>query len=142
MRWHRWEVRAQLEDGMTEGRVDGSSLQLVTVCLSDDDAGEISDAQGRPVAPASSVVSYLRPREVRAQLEDGMTEGRVDGSSLQLVTVCLSDDDAGEISDAQGRPVAPASSVVSYLRPSEARALAFELLELAELADRTSEEPQ
>jgi hypothetical protein len=29
--------------------------------------------------------------------------------------------------------------VVSHLRPSEARALAFELLELAELADRRSE---
>jgi hypothetical protein len=71
-----------------------------------------------------------------------MTEGRVDGSALQLVTVCLSDDGAGEISDALGRPVAPAPPVVSHLRPSEARALAFELLELAELADRMSEEPR
>jgi hypothetical protein len=32
--------------------------------------------------------------------------------------------------------------VVSYLRPSEARELAFSLLELAELADRKSEEQQ
>ena len=77
--------------------------------------------------------------EARAHLEDGMTEGRVGGSSLQLVTVCLSDDRAGEISDEQGRPVAPSAPVVSYLRPSEARELAFCLLELAELAERRSE---
>ena len=75
----------------------------------------------------------------RVSLEDGMAERRVDGSPLQLVTVCLSDDGAGEVSDEQGRPLAPAPPVVSYLRPSEARALAFELLELAELADRRSE---
>ena len=68
-----------------------------------------------------------------------MAERRVDGSPLQLVTVCLSDDGAGEVSDEQGRSLAPAPPVVSYLRPSEARALAFELLELAELADRCSE---
>ena len=73
----------------------------------------------------------------RARL-DGMTEGRVGGGSLQLVTVCLSDDDAGELCDEHGRPVAPAPAVVSHLRPSEARALAFCLLELAELADRRS----
>jgi hypothetical protein len=77
--------------------------------------------------------------EAQACLEDGMTEGRVDGSALQLVTVCLSDDRAGEIRDEQGRPVAPAPPVVSHLRPSEARELAFCLLELAELADRRSE---
>ena len=77
--------------------------------------------------------------EARARLEDGMTEARVEGSPLQLVTVCLSDDGAGEISDARGRPAAPAPPVVSYLRPSEARALAFELLQLAELADRRLE---
>lgn len=75
--------------------------------------------------------------QARARL-DGMTEGRVGGGSLQLVTVCLSDDGAGELCDEYGRPVAPAPPVVSHLRPSEARALAFELLELAELADRRS----
>jgi hypothetical protein len=48
-------------------------------------------------------------------------------------------DGVGEISDEHGRPVAPALPVVSHLRPSEARALAFELLERAELADRRSE---
>jgi len=65
-------------------------------------------------------------------------EGTVGGSVLQLVTVCLSDDGL-EVSDALGEPV-NRPPVVSYLRASEARALAFELLGLAELADRGSEE--
>lgn len=68
-----------------------------------------------------------------------MCERRIDGSALQLVTVCLSDEGAGEVSDEQGRPVAPAVPVVSHLRPSEARELAFCLLELAELSERRSE---
>ena len=80
--------------------------------------------------------------EVQARLEDGMCEGLVDGSALQLVTVCLSGNGAGEISDELGEPVAPAPPVVSHLRPSEARELAFCLLEVAELADRRSQEPQ
>jgi hypothetical protein len=75
--------------------------------------------------------------EAQACLEDGMTEGTVGGGGLQLVTLCLSDDGAGEVSDERGWPVKGAP-VVSHLRPSEARALAFELLELAELADRRS----
>ena len=78
--------------------------------------------------------------EAHACLEDGMCEGRVDGTRLRLVTVGVSDDGAGEISDELGRPVAPAPVVVSHLRPSEARELAFCLLELAELADRRTEE--
>jgi len=77
--------------------------------------------------------------ETRARLQDGMTEGLVGGGALRLVTVCLSDDGVGEISDRLGRPVAPAPPVLSHLRPSEARALAFELLELAELAEQRSE---
>lgn len=68
-----------------------------------------------------------------------MTEGRVGGSALQLVTVCLCDDATGEVSDELGLPGAPAPPVVSYLRPSEARALAFCLLELAEHAERRSD---
>jgi len=68
-----------------------------------------------------------------------MTEGRVGGGWLQLVTVCLSDDDAGELRDELGRPVAPAPAVVTRLRPSDARELAFCLLELAELAEQRSE---
>jgi len=71
---------------------------------------------------------------------DGMTEGRVGGGCLQLVTVCLSDERAGELCDGHGRTVAPAPEVLTHLRPSEARALAFCLLELAELAERRSTE--
>jgi hypothetical protein len=73
--------------------------------------------------------------ETQARVEDGMTERRVDGSELQLVTVCLSDEGAGEVSDINGEAVTRAP-VVSYLRPGEARAFAFCLLELAELAER------
>ena len=76
--------------------------------------------------------------EAQARLEDGMTEGRIDGSALQLVTVWLSNDGAGEASDELGEPVIEAP-VVSYLRPTAARELAFCLLELAELAERRSE---
>jgi hypothetical protein len=77
--------------------------------------------------------------EARARLEDGMTERLPGGSVLQLVTVCLSDDGAGEVGDELGRPVKRAP-VVSHLRPDDARSLAFELLELAELAERRTEE--
>ncbi len=79
--------------------------------------------------------------EARARLEDGMTEARVGGGSLALVTVCLSDDEAGELADERGRPVKRAP-VVSHLRPDDARELAFCLLELAELADRRSGVPE
>jgi hypothetical protein len=74
--------------------------------------------------------------EARARLEDGMCEARVDGGALQLVTVCLCD--GAGVSDDMGRPVRR-PPVLSHLRPSEARTLAFELLELAELAERRSE---
>jgi hypothetical protein len=76
--------------------------------------------------------------EIQARLESGMTEGRVDGSALQLVTVCLCDEGAGEVSDVNGAPLAR-PPVLSYLRPGEARELAFCLLELAELAERRTE---
>jgi hypothetical protein len=68
-----------------------------------------------------------------------VTEGRVGGGHLQLVTVCLCDEDVGELSDEYGRVVAPEPPVLTRLRPSGARELAFCLLELAELADRRSE---
>jgi hypothetical protein len=71
--------------------------------------------------------------EVRAHLEDGVTEGRVGGRALQLVTVCLFDG-PGVVSDL-GEPIESAP-VVSHLRPEQARELAFELLALAELAER------
>ena len=75
--------------------------------------------------------------EAQARVEDGMTEGRIDGSALQLVTVCLLD--SFGVCDELVEPVPPRPPVVSHLRPSEARELAFELLELAELAERRSE---
>jgi hypothetical protein len=76
--------------------------------------------------------------EIQARLEDRVTERRVDGRALALVTVCLTDEGAGEVSDSRGEPLLR-PPVVSHLRPGEARALAFELLELAELAERRSE---
>jgi hypothetical protein len=77
--------------------------------------------------------------QARARLEDGVTEGRVGGGSLHLVTVCLCNEGVGELSDEHGRPVPPEPPLLTRLRPSEARELAFCLLELAELADRRSE---
>jgi hypothetical protein len=76
--------------------------------------------------------------EVQARLEDGMIERGIHGSALQLVTVCLSDDGV-EVSDEFGEPIVTAP-VVSYVRPHDARKLAFELLELAELAEWRTEE--
>jgi hypothetical protein len=62
---------------------------------------------------------------------------RVDGGSLQLLTVCLCDEGAGEVSYLDSEPLLR-PPVVSYLHPGEARDLAF-LLELAELAERWTE---
>ena len=76
--------------------------------------------------------------QIEARLEDRMTERRVDGSALQLVTVCLCDEGAGEVSDELGELV-ERPPVVTYVRPSDARELAFCLLELAELAERRTE---
>jgi hypothetical protein len=73
--------------------------------------------------------------QIEARLEDRMTERRVDGSALQLVTVCLCDEGAGEVSD----ELLERPPVVTYVRPSDARELAFCLLELAELAERRTE---
>jgi hypothetical protein len=75
--------------------------------------------------------------EAQARVENEMREGRVDGGALQLVTVCLCDG-AGEVGNEAGESV-KRPPVVCHLRPSEARSLAFELLELAELADRRTE---
>ena len=74
--------------------------------------------------------------EAQARLEDGMTERRLDGTALQLVTVCLLDGPG--VVDEFGEPVTRAD-VVSHLRASEAREVAFCLPERAELADRRSE---
>ena len=69
---------------------------------------------------------------------DGRTIHRVGGGGLELVTVCLSDEDTGERCDEHGSPLELSLPVLAYLRPDEARELAFGLLELAELADRRS----
>jgi hypothetical protein len=76
--------------------------------------------------------------QIEARLESGVSERRVDGGSLQLLTVCLCDEGAGEVSYLDGEPLSR-PLVVSYLRPGEARDLAFCLLELAELAERRTE---
>ena len=75
--------------------------------------------------------------QARARL-DGRTLSRVGGGSLQQVTVCLSDDDVGELCDEHGQVVEPLPPVVTHLRPNEARELAFCLLELAEVAEQRS----
>jgi hypothetical protein len=77
--------------------------------------------------------------EIWVCLEDQMTERRVDGSALQLVIVCLSDDGAGEISDARASGSEPAPPVV--YAPGEARELAFCLLELAEVGPNGARRP-
>lgn len=69
---------------------------------------------------------------------DGRTLSRVGGGGLHQVTMCLTDENAGELCDEHGRVVGPPPPVLTYLRPSEARELAFCLLELAELAERRS----
>ena len=60
-------------------------------------------------------------------------------ASLQLVTVCLTDEGAGEISDEHGRADRAGTAGARASAPGEARELAFCLLELAELAERRSE---
>ena len=78
-------------------------------------------------------------REVRwditARIEGGQTEQRVDGSSLQLVSVILSDPKP----DPEDPPWHWRPPAVVTLRPRQARELAFVLLELAEHAERVSQ---
>jgi hypothetical protein len=74
--------------------------------------------------------------EAHATLRRGETERRVDGSSLQLVRVLLSDG---------GTLVAPDGTehtrpdVICHLRPCEARELAGQLLALATQADEITQ---
>ena len=74
--------------------------------------------------------------EWQARLEDGMTEALIDGRAGQLVTLCLFDGPG--VVTSLGEPV-DSAPVVSHLRPGEARELAFELLCLAECAERRGE---
>src|SRR4051794_28270238 len=68
---YRCQARAR-RDGMTESRVAGGPPHLVTGRPRDEDAGELCDEHGRPVAPAPAVVSHLRPeRGARAGVLPG-----------------------------------------------------------------------
>ena len=73
--------------------------------------------------------------DIIARIERGHTECRIDGSSLQLVSVILSDPSP----DPDDPPTRQRPPAAVALRPAEARELAFCLLELAEHADRVSE---
>jgi hypothetical protein len=72
--------------------------------------------------------------DITAVLEDGQTEHLIDGSSLQLVTVILSDPPP----DPEDPRIRSRPSTAVTLRPAEARELAFELLALAEHAEWAS----
>ncbi|MGH2745260.1 MAG: hypothetical protein ACREX8_12830 [Gammaproteobacteria bacterium] len=74
--------------------------------------------------------------EWEARLEDGMAEAMIGGRALQLVTLCLFD--GPDVVTNRGAPLVSVP-VVSHLRPEEARELAFELLCLAESAERRGE---
>jgi hypothetical protein len=67
--------------------------------------------------------------QIRALIDPEQTEGMVDGSKLQHVSVILTDDPPEDPGD---RWLAPAAIT---LRPREARQLAFELIVLADQAD-------
>ncbi len=73
--------------------------------------------------------------EATARIEPGRCEAGIERSQLKLVTVALTD--AGPVVDGQGGERTE-PEVVSQLRPSEARELAFSLLSLAEHAERLS----
>jgi hypothetical protein len=74
--------------------------------------------------------------ETRPRLERGVCQWTASGLPLQLVTLALLP--AGEALDERDERVERAP-VLWDLRPSEARELAFYLLELAELAERWTE---
>jgi hypothetical protein len=65
--------------------------------------------------------------DITAQIEGGQTEHLVDGSSLQLISVVLSDPPP----DPDDPPIRWRAPAVVTLRPRQARELAFELLALA-----------
>jgi hypothetical protein len=69
--------------------------------------------------------------QIRALIDPEQTEGMVDGSLLQHVSVILTDDPPEDPGD---RWLPPAAVT---LRPREARQLAFELIVLANQADAT-----
>lgn len=68
--------------------------------------------------------------EIRALIDSEQTEGLIDGSARQHVSVIMIDDPPEDPGDVWR------SAAAVTLRPREARELAFELLVLAEHADR------
>jgi hypothetical protein len=74
--------------------------------------------------------------DITARIEGGHTERLIDGSSLQLVSVIMSDPEPDPDDHPPRRWRPPA---VVALRPREARELAFELLALAEHAEGVSQ---
>jgi hypothetical protein len=70
-------------------------------------------------------------QEIRALIDPEQTEGILDGGLLQHISVILTDDPPDDPADRCRRPPAAVT-----LRPREARELAFELLTLAEHAER------
>lgn len=74
--------------------------------------------------------------EARVRVENGVTEWTASGLRLQLITIALLPGPG--VLDERGAPVERAP-VLWDLRPREARELAFQLLEFAELAERRSE---
>jgi hypothetical protein len=76
--------------------------------------------------------------EVRALIDPARIEGLIGGGLAQLVTVELHDGPG--VVDDLGRPAAK-PPVRCSVRPEEARALAFELLCVAEHAERAGGRP-
>ena len=74
--------------------------------------------------------------EALARIEPGQSQTLIDRSRMQLVTIALTD--SGPVIDTDSaehtRP-----EVACHLAPAEARELAFELLRLAEHAERIGE---
>ena len=77
--------------------------------------------------------------EAEPRLERGVRQWSSSGLALQLVTIVLRP--AGEGLDDRGERLERAPMLWD-LRPGEARELAFCLLELAELAERRTQEAQ
>jgi hypothetical protein len=75
--------------------------------------------------------------EAQPRVERAARQWTASGLPLQLVTIGLLPE--GEVVDERAQPVERAP-VIWDLRPGEARALAFELLVLAEQAERRTEE--
>jgi len=75
--------------------------------------------------------------EAAAGIEPGQSEALIGRRQSQLVTLSLTD--RGPVVDGAGREHTE-PDVACHLRPSEARRLGFELISLAEHAERAGDE--